>query len=161
MKITLISLIILFSLILLTDVWAWCGSHSMKFASFLGYEMFLVSSNDMEPTINRGDIVFCKNVREQDIVSFYRDDSIIIHQVKRIEEENGQTIYRTGYEKGFGVDIEHLTNKDVIGKYVFKIPWIGNLLLNWDVLLLVILLLLASGLLFFIHKKKNLKLEKE
>ena len=159
-KITLISLVILLALIIFLDTLAWHNSHSVKFSSLGEYEFFLVSSNEMAPTIRRGDIVFCKkveNVKANDIISFYRDNSIILHQVKRIEEENGQAIYRTGYGKGLGLDIEELSSEDVIGKYMFKIPWIGNFFLNWDILLLILLLAIASGFLLFIHKKKTLE----
>ena len=101
--------------------------------SFFGYKNFIVLTGSMEPKINIGDIVIIKetnDIKVNDIVSFKIDNSIITHRVTDIrhDDENNLTFITKG-DANNGYDNEILTLDDLEGKYLFKIPKLGSLIL--------------------------------
>jgi len=114
----IVSLILLMSLILLT-------SGSIK------YFAVTIGSESMVPTINKGDIaivnkgISTQEIKEKDILVFKHDNIIVIHRVIKILVVNGETFY---YTKGDNNDTEDgypIAESQVVGIYLFKIPFIG------------------------------------
>lgn len=76
--------------------------------SIAGYTPLIVLTDSMDPTIQAGDLIFCKNanaekVVEGDVISFFDPDtnrsSVVTHRVIKIEmDEESNTLYL--YTKG-------------------------------------------------------------
>ena len=104
-----------------------------KTPNIFGFRNYIVLSGSMEPTISIGDIVFVKvtnEIKENDIISFRADNSVITHRVKAIvENENKEKQYITKGDANSSEDTEIVEPENVEGKYCFKIPKIGNIIL--------------------------------
>lgn len=103
--------------------------------SFFGWKPFIVMSDTMDGTINKGDIVLVKEcdlseISENDIISFKNQDDIVItHRVKEIREEEGLKKYIT---KGDNTNIQdegYVVDSQIEGRYKFKIDRLGSIVL--------------------------------
>lgn len=115
---------------------------------------FLVGSSSMEPYIMTNDVIFTRKVKEEnisegDIITFetYVEENnffgkiVVTHYVGKIEEVDGVKTFKTQAYKDFNTDNydenwlnenkekTDITYDDIIGKYAFKIPKIGFIIL--------------------------------
>lgn len=90
------------------------------------FNVFTVLSGSMRPTFNEGDLIFVKKEKDykvKDIVTFSSiDQAVITH---RIVGENEDGTYKTKGDYNSAADITPLEKDLIIGKYIFKIPWLG------------------------------------
>lgn len=101
---------------------------------------YIVITQSMEPVINVDDLAVIRNVdvdnlEEGDIITFYEDinldgeDEVITHYVHSMDESSGEMVIRTRRyfenEEDIVIDRWTLSEDDVIGKYMFKIPKVG------------------------------------
>lgn len=105
------------------------------------FKPYIVITQSMEPVINVDDVAIVKNVdindlKEEDIITFYADinydgdKEVVTHYVYSIGEDgNGETTIRTRRyfedEADIIADTWRLSEDDIIGRYLFKIPMIG------------------------------------
>lgn len=115
---------------------------------------FRVGTPSMEPYLMINDVVFAHKVKEKDlskgdIITFetYVEENgifgkvVVTHYIGDILEEDGKIIYKTQGHRHLNTEnydeqwldknkqkVE-ITYEDIIGKYAFKIPWIGHLIL--------------------------------
>lgn len=134
-----------------------------KIPSIFGYKNFIVLTGSMEPTLNIGDIVITKEttkIQEQDIISFKEKNSssVITHRVVEIYKEDNKDWYITKGDANSGTDLELLNIDDIEGKYQFKIPYIGRLILFLQKPIGIIALFIVM---IFTLVISNLKLKKE
>lgn len=120
-----------------------------KTPNFMGYKNFIILTGSMEPTLNPGDIIFVKettNINEQDIISFKVENAIVTHRVVEIEKRNDKNLYITKGDANSGNDTELISIESVEGKYAFKIPLLGNIILFFQgsvgIAVLVIILII-------------------
>lgn len=111
-----------------------------KINKFLGYQTFVILTDSMEPVIPTGSAVLVKNLKddeepkEGDIVSFRVDrlgeDAVFTHYYCGTEtEEDGSTRYLTQGATAERPD-DYITHRqDIIGTYVFHIPYVGRIVL--------------------------------
>lgn len=155
----ILSLIAIYSTIIIFQKIIW----KEKIPNFMGYKNFIVLTGSMEPTLNIGDIVFVKettNIKEQDIVSFRVQNSIVTHRVVEIKEENEKNIYITKGDANSGNDTELLSIENIEGKYIFKIPFIGRIILFLQKPIGMIILCLIFSIFLMIESKKIKKIPK-
>ncbi len=103
-----------------------------KTPNLLGYKNFIELTGSMEPTLNVGDIIITKEtkeIKENDIISFREKNSVITHRVFEIYKENGKEYYITKGDANSDTDSELLDKENIEGKYCFKIPFIGKIIL--------------------------------
>lgn len=129
--------------------------------SFLGYKSFIVLSGSMKPTLNEGDIVITKeneDINLNDIISFDVGNSVVTHRIVGTQTENGQKRFVTKGDANSGKDDELVSIKDIEGKYVFKIPLLGNIILFFKSSngIITFLIILVISLLI-----DNIKLDKK
>ncbi|MFW5841806.1 MAG: signal peptidase I [Bacillota bacterium] len=102
---------------------------------------FIVVTQSMEPVINVDDLAFVRNVdidklEEEDIITFYADinydgeEEIVTHYIYSIDDNgSGEPVIRTRRyfedEDDIIADTWQLSEEDIIGQYMFKIPKIG------------------------------------
>ena len=111
-----------------------------KINKFLGYQTFVILTDSMEPVLPTGSAVLVKNLKddeepkEGDIVSFRVDrlgeDAVFTHYYCGTEtEEYGSTRYLTQGATAERPD-DYITHRqDIIGTYVFHIPYVGRIVL--------------------------------
>lgn len=134
--ITSIILIFLISIVaILLIIYIKTNKNTAEIADFAGFKPTICVSNSMETEFEVGDIVISKKCLESeinigDIITYQKDGSIITHRIKDIVyDENGKKEYIT---KGDSNNIEDEYTVDynsVEGKYCYKIPKIGIVIL--------------------------------
>jgi len=102
-----------------------------KVPSVFGYKPFIVLSGSMEPEIMTGDLVIIKNcdtnkLKEKDIIAFKSGTSVITHRIEKVTEEDGQKVFITKGDNNNTEDRESVALSSVEGKYVKRIPKLGN-----------------------------------
>ena len=113
-----------------------------KITSHLNYQFYTVLTNSMEPKIPTYSLVLVKKfetdediqLHPQQIITFHADRFgqriIITHHFNKTERtDEGITIYRTNAEGKDQLDIYQTTREDLIGTYLFHIPYIGKIVL--------------------------------
>ena len=132
-----------------------------KTPSFMGYKNFIVLTGSMKPALNIGDIVIVKetdNIKKGDIISFKNQESVVTHRVYEIRKENGKDYYITKGDANSGTDDDLLSIEDIEGKYCFKIPFIGSIILFLQKPIGIIILF---SILVFCLLLSSLKTDKE
>lgn len=98
-----------------------------------GVEIYTVLSGSMEPTYQVGSIIYVVDVnpdelKEKDPITFKLTDSTIAtHRIIKIEEENNQKLFYTQGDANKHPDENPVTEKEIIGKPIFSIPYLGYL----------------------------------
>lgn len=133
-----------------------------KTPSFFGIKTYVIISGSMEPNINIGDMVITKSKENElkvgDIISYRKGQSVITHRISQIiENENGETTYRTKGDNNNAEDGEEIYLKDIEGKVVKVVPKIGkvSLLLQNKIIIIMIILI------FYIYLSRNYKKNKK
>lgn len=101
-----------------------------------GVVPFIVLSGSMEPEIQAGDLIICRqtpasDVNTGDVISFFDPDgngtSVVSHRVTAIATDaSGQPVFTTKGDANNVDDAAPVTADKVIGVYQFRIPGLGN-----------------------------------
>ncbi len=140
-----------------------------KSMNIFHFKLFNVLSSSMEPTINKGDLIFVRdinpdNLEVDDIITFsvyipeLDKKGYITHRIGEIIIVNDITIYKThgeGVPSGLydnwidenGNDYD-ITSNDIIGKYVFRVPYLGTFLLLLEDPIFILLLVINGIILY-------------
>lgn len=138
--------------------------------TIFGCRAYIIKSNSMEPMIKTGDIIITKNIKEEDIkkediITFKKKDEIITHRIVNIEENNGEKIYTTKGDNNNIDDIERIKNKDIEGKYILTIPYLGKIIMILENKIIFLILVLIILILYFynikLQEKKEIRREKK
>ncbi|MDO5556221.1 MAG: signal peptidase I [Clostridia bacterium] len=151
-----------------------------KTADFLGYKFFVIFTGSMEETLQIGDFIIIKEVpeqklKEQDIITFNSENTVITHRIVKTEYKDGQTYYTTKGDNNNSEDTNKLTISDIEGRFVCKIAFLGKILMFFQKpigLTILIITPILIGLISFkissyinqkkmIRKTKRLKYDEE
>ena len=102
----------------------------MSTPRLFGYDMYNVVSGSMAPEIPVGSMIFVEAVdsgelKEDDIIAFYRNGSVITHRV--VENNILEGKITTKGDANNTEDMAPVTYKEVIGRVRFHIPILGDL----------------------------------
>lgn len=94
------------------------------------YGAIVIGSGSMTGTINKGDVIVYKaynneKIENDDIIVFNQRNVKIIHRVINNEIENGEQYIYTKGDYNPNEDNWVLTRSDVVGRYMFRIPYAG------------------------------------
>ena len=158
---------ILLILVVIAIFFALYGFFQLKilnknYINYFGYTFFEVVSGSMSPTINTYDLVIVKvneNVKNDDIITFYKDNTFITHRIIDYKDDNN--ILTKG-------DANNTTDKEItkdmiIGKVVYTIKEFGiikRVLVNSKVMISLFITIILFSLAFSITNKKEEKHEK-
>lgn len=111
----IIAIILIYNIILII-----VSSINGKDFSILGYKAYIVDTNSMEPTINVGDIVIVKKVKEDklkqgDVITFTEEGEVITHRITKVETEEIGTQYVTKGDNNNTEDTFKIRYNDIIG----------------------------------------------
>lgn len=100
----------------------------------LKYQTMAVASNSMYPVFKRGDVLLYEKltedekekIKENDIIVFKKENSIIFHRVIEIRYSGLNTKhFITKGDNNNTIDNDYITSKDIVGIYKFSIPYLG------------------------------------
>lgn len=95
------------------------------------YQLLGIGSESMSPAISKGDAVFIdknnkvKRYKKDDIIAYKKDNKIIIHRIVEVTKEKNVYKYKVKGDANNSSDNIILTNKDIEGKILFRIKYIG------------------------------------
>ncbi|MEK7653403.1 MAG: signal peptidase I [Patescibacteria group bacterium] len=96
-----------------------------------GYKFFVVTSGSMEPTIHTGSLVLTKaetNYQVGDIITFGKASRLkqpTTHRIFAQGDDLGAPVFTTKGDANNAPDREEIKNRDIIGKVVFSVPYVG------------------------------------
>lgn len=99
-----------------------------------GYEVRIVQSGSMEPTISTGSVVVIQkrdNYLEDQVVTFGEQTKNSIpttHRIVSTEVQNGELVYLTKGDVNEEVDVDPVRKENIRGVVLFTIPALGFLL---------------------------------
>lgn len=126
--------------------------------SFFGIKSYAVVSGSMKPSLKVGDIVIVKHTKKnelknEDIISFRRNDLIITHRIIEIDDEG----YTTKGDYNNIEDAEKVKYEDIEGKVILKIPFLGNIVFALKNKIVIITIIILLYLIYMHSLKKNNK----
>lgn len=128
------------------------------YTNFFGYTIFEIKTGSMAKTLNVYDVILVKitkDVNENDIITFKKDDELITH---RIMEIDGDEIITKGDANN--TEDEKITKEAVIGKVVSIFPRAGiwaKVFTEPNVLISIFITLILIGLAISKDKTENNK----
>lgn len=134
-------------------------------SNLAGFTPLTVQSDSMAPTFDENDLIFIQqcdpfSLQVGDIVTFHaiidNQYALNTHRIIAINEVNGLNSYTTKGDNNELADQHVIADGDIVGKYVFKIPYLGKvidfLLSTWGFLIVIV----VPMLLFFIYQVYHL-----
>ena len=95
------------------------------------FKVMTVLSGSMEPTIKTGAVVVVKpdsDYKIGDIITFgpnTKTQSLVTHRINDIKIVDGVLVYITKGDANNASDTKEIQNKDIIGKVLFNVPYVG------------------------------------
>ncbi len=136
----------------------------MKLLVFFGIKTFIIVSGSMEPFLNIGDIIFVetadeKELEENDIISFREGESIVTHRIIGITDDE-EPKYVTKGDNNNVKDSNEVDYKDIEGKYVGKISYLGYVVIFLKNKVVIICIILIFYLLYM-HNANSIRKKNE
>lgn len=126
-----------------------------------GIQSFVVLTGSMQPTIGQGSVIFTRtqhNYKKNDIVAFQQGNITITH---RIVDARGQNQFITRGDANNKADDAVLSQKDVLGKEIITIPYVGALVFFLRTPLGFASLVIIPALLYIVVELRVIKMEME
>ena len=155
----IIAIILIYNIILII-----VSSINGKDFSILGYKAYIVDTNSMEPTINVGDIVIVKKVKEDklkqgDVITFTEEGEVITHRITKVEREENGTQYVTKGDNNNTEDTFKIRYNDIIGEEILTIPRLGKTVQILDSKIIILIIILIILIFILVKIQKNEKIE--
>ncbi|MFR5683009.1 MAG: signal peptidase I [Clostridia bacterium] len=128
-----------------------------------GYQAYIITTNSMEPNIREGDVIIIKQCDEQtlkegDIITFRNSkNEFITHRIISIEEEQNEKLYVTKGDNNTIEDLEKISFNAIEGILIFRVPFLGNILLLFRNRIYLVLLALVIILIYLYTRKREEK----
>ena len=166
---TIVISVLLWVIILVAALYAFttmATRDNQNVSDIMGYTPLVVKSDSMAPTFRAGDLIFIKKcdtstLKEGDIICFHtiidNEYALNTHRIQKIEESGDARSYTTLGDNNNGIADTHvISDGDIVGKYVGRIPKLGNVMdfLSSSIGFLIVIVL--PMLLFFIYQVYNL-----
>jgi len=116
-----IAFIVIIAILLIVSVFPITGN----------YKLMIVQSGSMEPAIKMGSVVMVKPADDYkigDIISFGQYSQIkapTTHRIYDIKVVEGNPVYITKGDANNAPDAREITKREIIGKSLFSIPYLG------------------------------------
>jgi len=131
-------------------------------ASFFGVNVFSADSNTMSPELRKGYLVISfntspKNIKENDIIVYEKDESYKIRRVMSVRDNNGTKNFVV---KGDNTYYMEETTPDCIqGKMIAKAPYMGNILKIVQSIIFTIVVLIFFAFIYI--RRRNIRKRNE
>ncbi len=95
----------------------------------LPFKLYSVESGSMVPTINVGDLIFVRSQKQynvSDIITFYpgssKSQTTVTHRIVKVNEDG---TFTTKGDFNSVADLDTVKQEDIVGKYFFRLPFLG------------------------------------
>ena len=159
-----IAIILIYNIILI----AISSANRINIINIFGYKSYIIKTNSMEPTISTNDVVITKKVEKQnikvgDVITFFQEGEVITHRITKIDE-NGD--YTTKGDNNNIEDTFKINYKDIEGKHILTIPYLGAIVQALDNQIVFLIITLIVLIFIFItiqnqEKKENRREKKK
>ncbi len=142
-----------------------------KDISIFGFKKYVVTTNSMEPTYNKGDLIVIKQVNideieENDIITYYTDNekNTTTHRVIQISKtDDGRILFQTKGDNNSGPDAELVNYEQIKGKVIYRLDNGGKistkLLTGIEVTIIILIVILIYLHIILTEEKKALREE--
>ena len=116
-----IAFIVIIAILLIVSVFPITGN----------YKLMIVQSGSMTPAIKMGSVVVAKpaeNYQIGDVITFgpyTRTQAPTTHRIYDIKVTDGNPVYITKGDANNAPDQREITKRDIVGKVLFSIPYLG------------------------------------
>jgi signal peptidase len=160
--------VLLWAIILLTALFTFttlATKDSRNVSRIAGYTPLVVLSDSMAPTFNSGDLIIIKacdtsKLVEGDIITFHtiieNAYALNTHRINSITENNGYRTYTTKGDNNAIADTRMISDGDIVGKYVTRLPILGRLINFLSSATGFLLVIVVPMLLFFVYQVYHL-----
>ncbi|MBR6150253.1 MAG: signal peptidase I [Lachnospiraceae bacterium] len=130
-----------------------------------GFTPLTVQSQSMSPTFNEGDLIVIKacdtaKLVVGDIITFHtiinNEYALNTHRIESIAENNGIRSYVTKGDNNAIADTHIISDGDIVGKYMFRLPLVGKLMNFLSGSTGFLLVIVLPMLLFFVYQVYHL-----
>lgn len=138
--------------------------NKTKIPSIGGVRMMTVLSGSMKPTFDPGDVIIIKesdDLKKDDIITFKRDRIIITHRIVGEVTEGEINGFKTKGDNNNVEDSFIVEKKNIIGKYLFRIPKLGYIMEFFRSKLGLIILAGVIGIVVIFEVVKSISVKKE
>ena len=149
-------IIFIFVIIMLYNITLLSISYIDKFETpnNYNYKAYVITTKSMEPEIKKDDVIIIKKCKESelnigDIITFKANGEIITHRIVGVDENGEEKKYITKGDNNNAEDATLISFKEVEGKKVLTIRYLGkimNSLKDGIVIILVVLIFLITYL---------------
>ncbi|MFP4022593.1 MAG: signal peptidase I [Candidatus Paceibacterota bacterium] len=111
---------------------------SLLFLSFMplstDFDLRIVQSGSMEPEIKTGSMIFIRSADEYkvgDVITFkpeIEDRTPITHRIIDKDVVNDEDVFITKGDANRTSDMQPINEKEIMGKMIFSVPYIGHIL---------------------------------
>ena len=162
---TVVISVLLWVIILVAALYAFttmASRDNQNVANILGYTPLAVQSDSMSPTFDSGDLIFIhtcdpSTLKEGDIITFHtiidNEYALNTHRIESIESVGDARSYTTIGDNNNGIADQHvISDGDIVGKYVGKLPGVGRVMDFLSSSLGFLVVIVLPMLLFFIYQ---------
>ena len=134
-------------------------------SNLAGFTPMTVQSDSMSPTFDQGDLIVIKqcdtsSLQVGDIVTFHTivdgQYALNTHRIVSIDELNGMHSFTTKGDNNDIADQHVISDGDIVGKYVLKIPYLGKVMDILSSSMGFLIIIVIPMLLFFIYQVYHL-----
>lgn len=159
---------VLWAVILLATLFAFttlATKDSSHVASLAGYTPLSVVSDSMAPTFNAGDLIIIRKcdtstLEKGDIITFHtiinNEFALNTHRIDEIQEQGGVRSYVTKGDNNLIADVHMITDGDIVGKFVTRLPKFGKVVDFLSSSMGFLLVIVLPLLVFFIYQVYHL-----
>ena len=161
---TILMSLVLWAVILLAALFAFttlATRDRTTVSSLAGYTPMIVQSDSMAPTFYAGDLIIIRKcdtstLEEGEIITFHtiinNEYALNTHRIDSISEQNGARSYVTKGDNNDMVDVHVISDGDIVGNYIGKMPGFGKIMEFLSSSMGFLLVILLPLLLFFIYQ---------
>jgi len=130
------------------------------------YKIYVVMSGSMEPKIKTGSLIFSQPVNDyqvDDIITFKSENSntkdTTTHRIIEKNVENDEVEYTTKGDANNSNDQETVNKEQIVGKYVWGVPFLGYLIGYIQTLPGLILIVVIPATIIIYEEARKIKVE--
>jgi len=135
-----------------------------------GFRMFVIMSGSMEPKIKTGSVVLVQRkteYKENNIITFLKNPSdnlkdiksTVTHRILEVHDDEGRATFTTKGDDNDTPDHEMVTERQVLGKVLFSIPFVGRAIAFTKTQTGFMLLIVIPAVLLIYNEILNIKKE--
>ena len=134
-------------------------------ATLAGYTPLTVASDSMLPTFRAGDLIVIRKcdpagLKQGDIITFHaiinNQYALNTHRIAEIQDIDGARSYMTKGDNNAIPDVHMITDGDIVGKFVTRVPGVGKVMDFLSSSLGFLVIIVLPLLIFFIYQVYHL-----